>query len=135
MGHYTADFTISGLKSLPEYPTAANSVHVHFDYSGLHIGSNGVTLRWTLSEDNACQNASFQLQGHTLGNIRNGSLSAPSFVIAGGGQGGRQLVFVIPREQLRINSTAILYRVVALFENGSICSHRQTDSMFYNFTG
>ena len=110
---------------------------MHFDYSGLHIGLNGVTLRWTLSSDaaDACQNASFQLQGHTLSDIRNGSLSVPDFVAAGRGQGRRQLVFVIPREQLRINDTAILYgRVVALF-NGSICRHWQTDSMFYNFAG
>lgn len=103
---------------------------LEINFNRLFIKPDGVLVEWAPSKNSDCANASFVLQGYTLSNIQDGSLDAPNIVIAGGQQNSARIL----RDQLRLaHNVTLFYRLVALFENGRICQHEQTDNIFYDF--
>ena len=96
-------------------------------YNNLDIGMNSVAVKWI--GDN-CSTV-FEVQGYTFEDLENANYISPENVIRGDSDTAE-----IPRNQLTTAAgEPIYYRLVAVFDNGTVCSHDGTKNTFYRFDG
>ena len=96
-------------------------------YNSLDIGSDGVAVKWI--GDNC--STLFEVQGYTFDDLENANYSSPENVIRGDSDTAE-----IPCSQLTTAAgEPIYYRLVAVFDNGTVCSHSGTKNTFYRFDG
>ena len=96
-------------------------------YNDLDIGHDSVVVKWI--GDN-CSTV-FEVQGYTFDDLENANYSSPENVIRGDSDTAE-----IPRSQLTTTAgESIYYRLVAVLDNGTICSHDGTKNTFYKFDG
>lgn len=89
-----------------------------------------VALKWTTE---SCSTV-FELQGYTLANITtcNLELVEPNAII----RINNSDMAVIPSANFTTTSgEALHYRLVALSDNATVCSHQATKTVFYRFDG
>jgi hypothetical protein len=100
-------------------------------YNDLDIAQDMASLSWSATR--SCSNL-FELQGYTLENITTGNLEIiqPDVVI----RINNSNTAVIPSANFSTSSGDVLYyRLVALFDNFTLCSHQETRTTFYRFDG
>ena len=95
-------------------------------YNSLDVGNDGVAVKWI---GDSCSTV-FEIQGYTFDDLENGDYNSPENVIRGDSDTAE-----IPRGQLTTAAgNPIYYRLVAVFDNGTVCSHG-TRNTFYRFDG
>ena len=117
----------TGLEDLPPVPPS----EIRFNYALFNKESNGVTIGWTVPENNQCNLFNFQLQGYTLSTLQSNNLGNPQVVVLA--MSSQRAV--LSSDQLQSGTNDLYYRIVTVFENGTVCQNLQTDSNFYRFTG
>lgn len=96
-------------------------------YSNLDIEQNMVTVKWI----GANCSAFFEVQGYTLDHLQHDNYTTPEVVIRRNSDTAE-----IPSNLLTTSTgDPIYYRLVAVFDNGIICSHDGTKNTFYRFDG
>lgn len=97
-------------------------------YRDLDIEQNMVTLKWI---GNNCSSL-FEVQGFTLDHLQNANYATPENRI----RRDSDNIAEIPRNKLTtVAGDPIYYRLVAVYDNGTICSHDGTENTFYRFDG
>ena len=96
-------------------------------YNNLDFGMNSVAVKWI---GDSCSTL-FEVQGYTFNDLENANYTSPENVIRGDSDTAE-----IPRSQLTTTAgEPIYYRLVAVFDNVTICSHSGTKNTFYRFDG
>ena len=102
-----------------------------FQYNDLVMEPGLVIVEWTLSANNTCSLFNATVQGFTLDQIVSNDFSNPV-----------QSISAIDSNRARITSDQLttagrepLFYRVAVFDNGTICPHVQSDITFYQFNG
>ena len=126
---FNLDQTPGGNGSV-ELPDSVNILEL--DYQQLDIEENSTTLGWTFDSREICSTV-FMLQGFNLSSLRGGvsTLAAPEFEYTFNSSRGE-----IPSNRLRTSAgDPIVYRLVAVDQNGTICSLPTTLEKFFRFDG
>ena len=101
------------------------------DYSNLDIEANSAAISWIFNTTTVC-NRIFVLQGFPLTDVESGVLGTPTFsqMFQNASTG------VIPSDQLTdLQGDPIVYRLLAVDENGDVCSMAITQVRFFRFDG
>jgi hypothetical protein len=91
----------------------------------LDVGIDTVTVKWR--GDNCSM--LFEAQGYSIGHLQGGNYSTPEIRI----RENSDIVKILSNELSTIARDAIYYRLVSVFDNGTICSFN--DDTFYTFNG
>ena len=103
-----------------------------FQYSGLGITPDLVSIEWTLSTINTCFGLNAVVQGFTLEQVLSKNFSNPIQSIAATDSTSAS----IRTDQLTTaDGESLFYRVVLLYDNGTVCLHDQSDTILYQFNG
>ena len=116
-----------GLEELPSRPPN----EITFDYDSFNKENGRVTVGWSVPENNTCKSLTINLQGFPLSSLQSNNLSHPASTIPAHSSDRA----VIPSSKLRSGTEDLYYRIVAVFDNESICENSQSDERFYRFTG
>ena len=99
---------------------------LQFNYHELDIEENFTTVGWI--DEGTCN--TYMLQGYTLTSIRNGELRMPEYIITI----VDEYTATIPSDEYSAGDV-ILYRLISVDENGTICSGQRSKATFYRFDG
>ena len=125
MHHFTFPDPFPPGNDLVEAPEANTLL---LDYQQLDIAETYTRVGWTFDASRECR-TTFELQGFPLSLVRDGvmNLQAPAFKFTV----QNSTTAVIPSDQLRNSTDFIVYRLVAVDENGTICSLETVETFYH----
>lgn len=121
---------ITGLTN--KVPELQSIVPLLINYENFNVEQNATTVGWTFED--GCSEV-FAIEGYTLTSLRNRlSNNLPEPIVNYTVHAAVSSIN-IQSDQLVISSTGepIVYRIVAVDENGTICSDETSQNSFYRF--
>ena len=108
-------------------------VVLSLNYQELDIEENSTTVGWILTGDSEGVCDTFILQGFTLPTIESGDLTKQEFNVTI----VDRYTAIIPSDEYYMNPAGdvILYRLIAVDKDETICSTTDTQMTYYRFDG